>query len=123
MSNFLWILFWLQLKHFIVDFPLQGPYQYKNKGTWLHPGGFLHSGLHFIATACILVSFLDLKLGLFIALIEGILHYLIDYSKMNLNKKLNLTPTNSEQFWWLLGFDQWLHQLTYIGILVYISCI
>ena len=29
----------------------------------------------------------------------------------------NLKPDNSEYFWMLLGFDQLLHQLTYIGII------
>ena len=48
--------------------------------------------------------------------IEWIIHYTIDYFKMNVGLWYNLKPNNSEQFWWLLGFDQLLHYLTYIFI-------
>ena len=33
----------LMAKHMVADFYLQTPYQYLNKGTYGHPGGFLHS--------------------------------------------------------------------------------
>ena len=36
----------LQAKHFLFDFVFQTPYQLKNKGTYGHPGGLLHAGLH-----------------------------------------------------------------------------
>lgn len=45
MITLLLILF-LFTKHFIIDFLLQGQYQWKNKGTYGHPGGLLHSALH-----------------------------------------------------------------------------
>ena len=49
-------------------------------------------------------------------LIDMFIHYHIDWAKMNLNAKLGWGPTTHEQFWWLLGLDQFLHSLTYIGI-------
>ena len=105
----------LFLKHFIVDFPLQKPYQWQNKGTYGHMGGILHSGLHGIGTLLILVFFIELELALFLAMTDAIVHYHIDWAKMNLNKKFRYTPAN-EKFWWLLGLDQLLHSLTYILI-------
>jgi kynureninase len=35
----------LMLKHAVADFYLQTPYQYLNKGTYGHPGGFIHAGM------------------------------------------------------------------------------
>lgn len=110
----------LVLKHFIVDFPLQAhPYQYKNKGTYGHPGGLLHSGLHLIGTFLFLLPFAHhtrLDALAMIALLDGVIHYHIDWAKMNLNAKMGWGPTTHEQFWILLGVDQLLHMLTYIGI-------
>lgn len=116
-----WVFFALFAKHLIVDFPLQVKYQYSNKGTYGHMGGILHAALHIIGTIIALLLVLGmsaLPIILALALADGVIHYHIDWAKMNLNKYWNLQPTTSEQFWWLLGIDQWLHQLTYIGIVV-----
>ena len=51
-----------------------------------------------------------------IAILEIVAHYHIDWAKMNLNKYYNLGPLTSERFWWLLGFDQLLHNVCYIAI-------
>jgi hypothetical protein len=115
----MWLTFGFFTKHFIFDFPLQGPYQYKNKGTYGHPGGVLHAGLQALGTILVLV-WTPLCTGdiLILAYGEGFLHYHIDWAKMNLNQYWKLGPTTSEQYWWLLGFDQYLHYLTYLGILL-----
>ena len=111
------ILALLFVKHFVIDFLLQGPFQYKNKGTYLHPGGILHVFLHGIGTFVVFVFVAPtLILALSLALIDFLLHYHIDWAKMNLNRKLGYGPTTHEQFWWLLGFDQLLHALTYLGL-------
>lgn len=110
----------LVLKHFIVDFPLQAdPYQYKNKGTYGHPGGLLHSGLHIIGSMLVLPWFAPFGIAYALALLDGVIHYHIDWAKMNINAKMGWGPTTHDQFWILLGADQLLHMLTYIGI-VYI---
>lgn len=118
MTELIFILFLLLTKHLLVDFPLQTPFQYLNKGTWLHKGGLLHSILHGIGTFIILSCFTTFPLVISLALMDFVLHYLIDYAKVNINKKLGYTPINSEEFWWLLGVDQWLHQLTYLAIVL-----
>lgn len=113
------IIFLLSTKHFIVDFPLQNKFQWANKGTYLHPGGILHAALHGIGTFACLYWFAPL-VAIQLAIVDAVVHYHIDWAKMNLNKKLGWGPTTDEQFWWLLGFDQWLHAITYIAIVSYL---
>ena len=109
-------------KHFVVDFPLQVKYQWANKGTYGHLGGILHAGLHGIGTFFCLIYF-GIDIALMGGYIDALLHYHIDWAKMNINHYFDLNPSNSEKFWWLLGFDQYLHSLTYIGITTYIFSI
>ena len=92
-------------KHFIVDFPLQFPRHYLNKGTYGNLFGLEHSLWHGFATFWILLFFTPFWLSAVIAVAEIIAYYHIDWAKMNLNKHYGLTPTTSEQFWWLLGLD------------------
>lgn len=69
---------WLIVKHFICDFPLQSfPYMYRNKGTYGHPGGILHAGVHVVGTfLCVLL--IAPQLALVAALVDGVVHYHID---------------------------------------------
>lgn len=107
----------LFIKHFICDFPLQMfPWLYNNKGRYLHPGGIVHAGLHGIGTALVLSPFIGVA-ALTYGLIDMLVHYHIDWAKMNLSNKYELKPDNSEWFWLLLGFDQLLHHLTYFAII------
>lgn len=116
-SDILFFLILIQFKHLVVDFFLQTEYQWKNKGTFGHPGGILHSGLHVVATVLILLLYgIAAKLLLIIAAVEFIVHYMVDWAKMNLNTRMGWAPTSHKQFWDLLGADQFLHQLTYLWI-------
>lgn len=116
----MWLFVALATKHLIVDFPLQAfPYQYRNKGTYGHPGGLLHAGLHVVGTLLVLlVMFLDNPYILALAWLDGWAHYHIDWLKMNVNKRFSWGPTTHEQFWIAVGVDQWLHFLTY-AVIVY----
>lgn len=107
----------LCVKHFIVDFPLQTRYQYLNKGKFLHPGGLLHAIMHGIGTFLCFLTFVPMDYVVWFAYLDFIIHYHIDMAKVNLNEKMGYNATNSEKFWWLLGLDQLLHYLTYIGFL------
>jgi Protein of unknown function (DUF3307) len=107
-------------KHFVVDFPLQKPYQWRNKGTYAHFGGILHAGLHGTTTALVLMwyaSYASILLGLF----DMVVHYHIDWAKMNINQRYGWGANTHEQFWTLLGLDQYLHALTYIFIVSMIT--
>jgi hypothetical protein len=112
-------LFLLFVKHFICDFPLQtSPWMYRNKGTYLHPGGLVHAAVHAIGTWLVLVFFIGQQAYLY-ALVDFVVHYHVDWAKMNLNKKYNLRADNGNGFWILLGLDQLLHHITYFVIIYY----
>ncbi len=116
----LFILLSLAVKHFLVDYPLQRPYQYKNKGTYLHPGGLLHAGLHGVGTWIALAWFVTPKVAVVMAIIDFIVHYRFDWVKMKLNTKLGYDPLTHDKFWWLFGLRQLLHTLTYITFIWYL---
>jgi Protein of unknown function (DUF3307) len=112
-------LFLLFIKHFICDFPLQAnPWMYRNKGTYMHPGGIVHAGIHAIGTLLVLAPFIG-SASVMYASIDMVVHYHIDWAKMNLSQRYDLQPTNSERFWILLGFDQLLHHTTYFVIIYF----
>jgi hypothetical protein len=113
------ILTLLITKHFIVDFLLQTKFQYSNKGIYGHPGGALHALLHYFGTFGVLIFFVPGHTAIILGFVDGIIHYHIDWAKTNLNAKLKWAPNTHEQFWWLLGLDQYLHYLTYIGIVAW----
>lgn len=117
------LFFGLITKHFIIDFLLQTKYQWSNKGTLGHPGGLLHAGLHIMGTLFVgywMVPNLMVILTP-IAVAEGILHYFIDYGKMNFNELMEWKPDTSKYFWWLLGLDQWAHHCCYLIIIILLS--
>jgi hypothetical protein len=106
----------LQIKHFVCDYPLQTLYMLKNKGTYGHPGGIIHSAIHGLATtASFLVIAPTLVVGIGIVIGEFLLHYHIDWSKEQVIRRMGWTATQRE-FWWAIGVDQLLHHLTYIAI-------
>ena len=110
------IFFLLSTKHFLVDFPLQNKFQWSNKGTYGHPGGIFHAWLHGVSTWLIIAAVVGTPYAILFGLADAFIHYHVDWAKMNLNKKFGWGPTTHEQFWWLVGLDQYLHILTYIGL-------
>lgn len=111
----------LLTKHFICDFPLQWKYQYANKGTYGHPGGLLHVAIGGVGTIVALASVIGFHAFiLWMTVIEVVIHYHMDWAKMNMNEKWGFGPMTSEKFWWLLGFDQWVHHITYVAMIVWI---
>jgi hypothetical protein len=116
-TSMLEALLCLFIKHFICDFPLQAsPWMYKNKGTYGHAGGLVHAAIHGSGTFIALIYWFGLSAWLF-AIVDMIIHYHIDWAKMNISMKFDLKANNSEWFWILLGFDQLLHHLTYFAII------
>lgn len=118
------LLFLLFTKHFIVDFPLQVPYHYENKGTYGHAGGIQHALFHGLGTTLVFIVVFSLTFvpfAVMVGLIDAFIHYHIDWAKVKLNKKYGWGPATHEQFWWLLGLDQYLHALTYIGLVLFVA--
>lgn len=105
------------VKHFIADFLVQFPYMYKNKGIYGHPGGVDHAYVHGMFTMGIIAFFFSFPISSVAALIDVVLHYHVDWAKIQLTTRFKLDANKHEAFWYLLGLDQLLHMLTYIGIL------
>jgi hypothetical protein len=110
------VLLYLQVKHFLCDYPLQNHYQLQNKGTYGHPGGIIHSGLHAIFTIPIfLIIPTTFLIGAAIIVGEFIIHYNVDWTKQQLMERMGWKSMDRE-FWWGIGADQFVHHVTYIGI-------
>lgn len=115
MDQGLLLLAALFVKHFVIDFPLQTPYQWMNKGNYGHPGGLLHSLLHGVGTYLCLMVYAPIA-AVYLALMDTFIHYHIDWAKVKINSTYGWKPDTDPQFWTLLGADQLLHALTYIVI-------
>jgi hypothetical protein len=110
------VLLYLQVKHFICDYPLQTTYQVVNKGTYGHAGGIIHSGIHAVFTLpAFLIITPTLPIGIAIVVAEFLIHYHVDWSKQRIMARMGWQSVDSE-FWWGIGADQFLHYLTYLAI-------
>jgi len=114
------LLLLLQIKHWYADFKIQTYMQTVKKGIWLNPVGVSHSLDHTAASLTVLlIGGLFLSLNpwtiAWVCLVEGILHYIIDFVKVKYGCKDNTKPL----FWNQFGLDQLAHQITYLGM-VYI---
>ncbi len=110
------LLLLLQIKHWYADFKIQTYMQTVKKGVWLDPVGISHSMDHVWGTLVALLVF-DIfihPLGIFsiliVSLIEGVVHYIIDFVKVKYGCKDNTKPL----FWNQFGLDQLSHQLCYL---------
>jgi Protein of unknown function (DUF3307) len=106
----------LTTKHLIFDFFLQSLSQIKNKRIYGHPDGLLHAAGHAAGT-CLAFAVItpSLAVGIGIVAAEFVLHYHIDWLKEEVGFSLKLRQ-DQRQYWWAFGIDQWLHQMTYVGI-------
>jgi hypothetical protein len=111
----------LEVKHFIIDYTLQSSYQYKNKGTYGHPGGIIHAAFQALGSLpAFLVITPSLGLGAAIIVGEFIVHYHVDWAKEQLNKRLKV-ERGTAMYWFIFGADQLLHHLTYIAIVALLA--
>lgn len=108
-----------QIKHLIVDFLLQPRYEWSNKGTYGHWGGIRHALKQAIGTAVVAAMLPHSVLWMcftFAFLAEFAIHYHIDWAKMNINRVMGWGANTHAEFWYLTGFDQFLHQMTFLLI-------
>jgi hypothetical protein len=115
------LLILFQIKHWYADFVIQTYMQTVKKGIWLDPVGLSHTVDHIWTSLVVLFLFslfvpISPALILAVVLIEGILHYTIDYVKVKYGCKDNTKPL----FWNQFGMDQLAHQITYIAIVAYL---
>ena len=104
----------LFIKHWYIDFVNQSMEEVLGKGTYGNAHGVMHSLKHGVATFLIFWFFLGVwPLAIIIGFSDFVLHYHIDWAKININKRYNYTAENPK-FWAWLGADQLAHQLTYV---------
>ena len=78
--------------------------------------GLVHALVHVGGTALVFLLWgLPIQLVAALALLDGVVHYHVDYAKEN-TVKLNGWTTANGPFWWALTTDQALHYLTYLGL-------
>ena len=106
------VMFLLQVKHFVADFMLQTHRMVIEKGTYGARHGIYHSLIQAAGTF-LAFAWIHPALGLITALFDFVVHYNVDWAKMNINKKYGYTPADTK-FWFWLGLDQLAHQLTYV---------
>lgn len=115
-----WMLFVLALlfvKHWYVDFVNQTAAEVESKGQYLSPQGIWHSAKQGIGTwIAFLLAGTSLFGAVLLALADFLLHYHIDWVKMNYGNR----DITTSQFWNHLGLDQLVHSLTYLA-LVYLA--
>ena len=115
------LLILLQIKHWYADFKIQTYMQTVKKGVWLDPTGISHTLDHVWTSLLILLIFsifhtIPVITIIVVACLEGIYHYLIDYTKVKYGCKDNTKPL----FWNQFGLDQLAHQTSYLVIAAYL---
>jgi len=110
------LLLFLQVKHWYADFKIQTYQQTVRKGILGDLVGISHSLDHVWTSIVVLMLYslfyhhISPVLIIATALVEGIVHYTIDYVKVHYGCKDNTKPL----FWNQFGLDQLAHQATYI---------
>lgn len=106
----------LQIKHMLADYFLQTQKMLSGRATYMHAGRAQHAGVHALgsAIAFALVGAPPLFIAV-IAVVDWVAHFHIDWAKARYCEENGLGPTEA-RFWRAAGFDQALHQLTYIAM-------
>jgi hypothetical protein len=106
----------LFIKHWYIDFVNQSMEEVVGKGHYGNAHGLMHSIKHGVATVLIFWAFTgDFNYSVIVGIIDFVLHYHIDWAKININNRWNYTVENPK-FWAWLGADQLAHSLTYLGL-------
>ena len=112
----LYLLLLLQVKHAVIDGPLQTRWMLAGKGVNGAAPGFAHAGAHAAGTLVALSLFGGpFGAGVVLAALDGFVHYHTDYFKEAAVRRRGWTTKNTE-FWWIMAADQLTHHLTYIAV-------
>jgi hypothetical protein len=115
----LFLLIPLCIKHWYVDFVNQSKIEIQSKAIYGDLAGIHHSFKHGIGTSICIFLVLGsdgIIISLLLGLVDFMLHYHIDWIKMNYGAR----DINDPRFWNHLGLDQLAHQLCYIAYIGYI---
>ena len=111
----------LLVKHAIADLWLQsrfnGKPKYGEKEQLMKPKLYLHSLDHAVLTAIVTLVFAGIYWAVIIAIIDFVLHSIIDYTKRVYTLKTKLNH-NSNKFWKVQALDQIAHFSCYFGYVI-----
>jgi hypothetical protein len=106
----------LFVKHWYIDFVNQSMEEVNGKGIYGNAYGLMHSIKHGLATFIIFCFFtVNFSFSVIIGVIDFVIHYHVDWAKININKRFEYTVENPK-FWAWLGADQLAHSLTYLAL-------
>lgn len=108
----LFLLGFLQVKHWYVDFVIQTAEEIKHKGIYLDFKGIKHSLKHGLGTFLVVLLFATPEMALAMGCLDILVHYHIDYFKM----KYGNGDISNPKFWKHFGLDQLAHQICYLLI-------
>jgi len=105
----------ITFKHFVADFLLQT--NWIAHGKERREGWQLPLAVHVLCHAglTLIIALVVAPRLWWLALVELVVHAAIDHGKTSISCREGWAP-NKMQFWWLLGFDQFLHQVTNIAL-------
>jgi hypothetical protein len=113
-------LFAFLTKQFVADFLLQSQWMAFGKERaerWIAPL-VAHASIHAALTA-VIFALLAPNLG-WLAAVDFFVHLSIDRAKGVIGRRFGLTY-KSTYFWWVLGFDQFLHHATHAVFVVMLA--
>lgn len=112
----LFLIALLQIKHMFADYFLQTPRMLSGRGEYWHMGRAQHAGVHALGSAlALLLVGADGLFTLCLVAVEWIVHFNIDWGKARYSDRKAYDPGQAG-FWRANGFDQALHQLTYVAM-------
>src|SRR5215472_11899112 len=107
-----------QLKHFLCDFVLQTPRQIAAKGNYGQLPGLVHAGLHATTSLPALLVLTQSAAIVAMAIVgEFLVHYHVDWTKARIDRWGNFS-SQSTAYWIVFGFDQLVHQATYLTLVL-----
>jgi hypothetical protein len=110
------LLILFQVKHMFADYFLQTPKMLSGRLEYWHMGRAQHSAVH-AAGSVIAFAIVGAPPAFIIAVcaVEWVVHFHIDWGKARYSDTKGLTPDKAG-FWRAAGTDQFLHQITYVGM-------
>jgi len=106
------LLFMLVIKHALADLVLQSRLTTGDKSNLKSPKGYIHAADHSLLTFVVCIFFTGILNAILIALLDFVLHFLIDYIKTRSVRRFNV-QVNTSTFWVVQGIDQIAHYSCY----------
>ena len=106
------LLFMLVIKHALADLVLQSRLTTGDKSNLKSPKGYIHAADHSLLTFVVCIFFTGILNAILIALLDFVLHFLIDYIKTHSVRRFNV-QVNTSTFWVVQGIDQIAHYSCY----------